>query len=174
MSYVLRSSVARTPQYTSYVCPSIARLGLPQESVGKRITALREAVGAKKQKDAARLLSAVLGPPEVPPNRFSEWEKLDQLDRYTLAALSFLHPTDPRACLKWLMGETEEMPPVVIDQRQAAALAVKAADQLEEVGATLRESAEELRALAGIVSGRKIHSEPAKTSRPVKQSKRRA
>lgn len=70
----------------------------------------RELVLEWKQGRAAQALTELVGGEPVAPNRFSEWESGKKpIDRYALAAIALLHPSDPRGCLAWLRGVTDSM-----------------------------------------------------------------
>lgn len=87
-------------------------------TVGERIRLFFEEVTKAKrgwQGEAAARLTALVGGPYVLPNQFSKWvhtEEIERIDRYALAAIALLHPTDPRACLEWFQGRRAEMPPL--------------------------------------------------------------
>lgn len=81
-------------------------------TVGDRIREFLEEAGWGQGEAAARL-TALVGGPYVLPNQFSKWvhtREIERIDRYALAAIALLHPTDPWGCLEWFQGRLDRMP----------------------------------------------------------------
>jgi hypothetical protein len=84
--------------------------------VGERIEKLRKDAGYDTQGKAAARLTVLVGGNPIDGNKFSLWESDRQtIDRYTLAAISLLHPSDPAGALLWLRGERPTMPRLLVD-----------------------------------------------------------
>ena len=86
------------------------------QSVERRIRKLRKDLGLTGTEMAERL-QRIVGT-KTTPSRVSEWERAKpEASPETLAALSLLHPLDPRGCLKWLR-EGGEMPRLHVDRNE--------------------------------------------------------
>lgn len=84
---------------------------------GEKVQEMRRAFakvqpdGKMNQSEFGRLVSEALGGPSVAAGQVSDWEN-GEPGRYVLAALAWVHPTDPRGCLEWFSGKRDHMPDI--------------------------------------------------------------
>lgn len=80
---------------------------------GAKIRQLRDYLGWTQGELAAALTEVLRGKP-VAQSLISNWEGSEEIDRYVLAAVAFVHPT-PAACLEWFTGKREGIPGIPVD-----------------------------------------------------------
>lgn len=84
---------------------------------GDKVKDLRKAFakaqpdGKMSQSEFGGIVADALGGPAVAAGQVSDWEN-GEPGRYVLAALAWVHPTDPAGCLAWLIGRRDDMPDI--------------------------------------------------------------
>src|SRR5687768_3124018 len=134
---------ART-QYTVDTHPSRGSFVLGDTGTGQRLREFREALyGEDSQGVMADALTRLVGGKPIAYSLISAWER-GQEGRYSLAAISLLHPTEPLTTLRWLQGKGKRP---TIPRLHVDGVAVASTPQ-ERVKATLRDVKREAEHLA--------------------------
>lgn len=105
--------------------------------VGQRVKQLREALRLSQSGFGAEV-ARVIGGPVIGQGKVSKWER-GKVDRYTLAAIAWVHPTDAAGCFRWLLGHRPTMPGLPVDfvagEPSPAAPGKMQVDRLPRLGA---------------------------------------